>query len=75
MKIEFGIRPDPPATRRLREIEIGTVFTGNIGPESGPFLRTYDGIVSLSDPHGTWNQPETTVVDYRARSAHLVIED
>ena len=39
------------------EIKIGTVFTCRSLRENdytGPFLRTYNGIVDLSNPNSTW---------------------
>lgn len=37
-----------------KNVTVGTYFFGNIGSVRGLFLRTYDGIVSLSDPSHTW---------------------
>ncbi len=59
-----------PTTRTINasEIPVGTVFLGNVDDDDGregPFLRTFVGIVSLSDPRAEWSldseDPDTPV--------------
>lgn len=59
-------------------ILIGFVFEGTVGSHTGVFLRTYDGIVSLTNPQKTWcfgGSPSSapTVYDYRMLRVELQI--
>jgi len=50
----------------------GTVFDGNIGGHSGPFLRSYDRIISLENPDYTWDLGGP-VVNYLPLDVELVV--
>lgn len=55
-------RRQPPARKCVKDIPIGTYFTGSLYQE-GLHVRTYDGIVLLSDPNSTWNISPALMVD------------
>ena len=76
-------RERTPSDVPAKDIPVGTVFDGGAGLcGNGPFLRTYDGIVSLDNPEMTWG-PEgiyfvtapglLVVKDYQPLDAELVI--
>jgi len=73
-------RERTPSDVPAKDIPVGTVFDGGAGLcGNGPFLRTYDGIVSLDNPGMTWG-PEGTeegweliVEDYQPLGAELMI--
>lgn len=56
-------------------IPIGTIFSGEIGAYSSEvYLRTYSGVVSLTNPHHTWSQLDGVMVkNYDELDVELVI--
>lgn len=68
-------RPKVPAlpTKSSKYVSEGTVFEGMIEPGIREvFLRTYDGIVSLTNPRRTWSAVQS-ISCYRQLKAELVI--
>jgi len=58
----------------VQEIHMGIVFDGEIGERYGPFLRNYQGIISLSNPGHTWLITDTLMVsNYQPLDVELVI--
>lgn len=60
--------PPPPGTDSAT-IPIGTVFDGQIGRVTGPFLRVFERIVNLENPRSTW-----TVKDDFSPTVHGYVE-
>ncbi|HXB10846.1 MAG TPA: hypothetical protein VNZ45_02585 [Bacteroidia bacterium] len=56
IKIEHA-KKEKESIPRPQEVSIGTTFMGRIGSYKGLFLKSYDGIICLSDPVGTWHNP------------------
>ena len=68
--------PPTPPKKIIRDIPEGTVFYGKFSKERGPFLRIYEGIVSLKDPSQTWlNCLAWEIGDYTPVKATLTIEN
>ena len=53
---------DAPIKTTLDEIEVGTVFRGEVGYEEGYFWKIYNKIIHLNNPFDTWNCSNTTVI-------------
>lgn len=68
-----------PAEVYARGIPRGTVFDGVIGGHRGPFLRSYDRIISLTNPAYTWDvgcpliESPAFLANYLPLDAELVI--
>ncbi len=66
----------PLAPKRLRDIEIGTTFTGKIGPVIGLFVMSYNGTVNLAEPRQTWERTaEIPVQDYKEVDVRITVYD
>lgn len=60
------MKPKRCITKRSDEIEVGTVFTGEIGNYSDTlFIKTYDRVVSLNDPFRVWSCHEAKWKDFQ----------
>jgi hypothetical protein len=65
-------------TLLARLIRVGTVFTGEISSiyQGHVYVRTYDGIVSLTDPNTVWGVGGLSTLEvkgYRPLDAELVV--
>ena len=56
------VSKNAPIKTTLDEIEVGTVFRGEVGYEEGHFWKIYNTIVDLNDPFDTWSCSNTTVI-------------
>jgi hypothetical protein len=70
-----------PSRINLRDIPIGTVFSarweGSVDDyaQASPFLKAYECVISLRDPHKVWGcDPNFCVTDYRVLKVTLSIE-
>ena len=72
MKVIYDPMLQRTTAIQVREISIGSVFTGQIGEShTGLFVRTFDGIVSLDDPAKTWGSRTLTIKDYVLREVEI----
>lgn len=57
------------------DIPEGQVFTGSFGRHapSGVYLRVYDGVVDLHNPHNVWGYSYLVVYNYVPREAKVVL--
>lgn len=72
MKIR-NLLTEGPTEVTVRQIPIGTVFLGKVGGRS-TFLRTFDGIVDLENPHRTWTRADNMEIEsYHPVEVELII--
>lgn len=67
-----------------REIPIGMIFSGKLlddkldcrenGSESNCYLKAYETIIDMNNPHNTYETYNIKCVNYKEREATLVLE-
>jgi hypothetical protein len=75
LKIDDKRGTKEPISIKVDDIDLGTVFYGSFGYKefSGPYLRMFNGFVSLSNPADTWITVKK-INEYTPVKATLVIE-
>ena len=57
MKVRYEKKEGQSGRKMVKDIPVGTVFSGKIGAE-GVYAKTYVGIVDLWNMRYTWDLPE-----------------
>lgn len=75
MKIRYEQREPVGVSINRNEIPVGTVFTtDSMLGDTHVYLRTYSGIVSLTNPEHTWGtHTNSPIHNYRVLKAEVVI--
>ena len=63
-------------SKKLVDIEIGTVFTGTINIYSSTFLKAYESVIDLINPGNTWifnEHCKVEVINFKEVDAELTI--
>lgn len=68
-------RPSGRVRMPLRDVPIGTVFSGQIASKPSTFLATFSGAVDLNNPSATWSRTcGVDIHNYAPLTVELVIK-